>query len=239
MTVNQFLAVALVDSYAEATGCAEVNLCTAVSLRRRYEESAELPDVGCFINVLNVPVRVGRGDPADEARDYAAAPARADAAWRPPLRDHAVIRRAVKETAAARSAAGICITNVGVVAPALGPHTARVTGYRTVVNRVGANYGVVLHLGTLGGAFTTALAFGTPSTDPAAVRAVAKALRDRMLRPAPPRRAGVCRRGLPDEVFRPCPQCPQRPRSPRCPRRAGPGRGGRGSARRTRRGAAG
>ncbi len=41
------------------------------SLRRRYGESAELPDVGCFINVLNVPVRVGRGDPVDEARDYA------------------------------------------------------------------------------------------------------------------------------------------------------------------------
>ncbi|MCZ1004664.1 hypothetical protein O1M63_53030 [Streptomyces mirabilis] len=59
----------------------------------------------------------------------------------PALRDHAVIRRAVEQTAAARSAAGICITNVGVVAPALGPHTARVTGYRTVVNRVGANYG--------------------------------------------------------------------------------------------------
>ncbi|MFD8656787.1 hypothetical protein, partial [Streptomyces mirabilis] len=85
MTVNQFFAVALADSYAEVTGRSEVNLCTAVSLRRRYEESAELPDVGCFINViLNVPVRVVRGDPADEARDYAAAPARADAAWRPP-----------------------------------------------------------------------------------------------------------------------------------------------------------
>jgi hypothetical protein len=102
-----------------------------------------------------------------------------------------VIRRAVEETAAARSAAGICITNVGVVDPALGPHTARVTGYRTVVNRVGANYGVVLHLGTLGGAFTTALAFGTPSTAPDTVRAMAKALRDRVLRPA------AARRGLP------------------------------------------
>ncbi|MFD7482782.1 hypothetical protein [Streptomyces mirabilis] len=171
VTVNQFFAVAPADSYAEVTGRSEVNLCTAVSLRRRYEESAELPDVGCFINViLNVPVRVVRGDPADEARDYAAAPARADAAWRPPLRDHAVIRRAVEQTAAARSAAGICITNVGVVDPALGPHTARVTGYRTVVNHVGANYGVVLHLGTLGGA---------------------KALRDRVLR------TGAARRGLP------------------------------------------
>ncbi|MET7891126.1 phthiocerol/phthiodiolone dimycocerosyl transferase family protein [Streptomyces mirabilis] len=188
VTVNQFFAVALAESYAEATGRSEVNLCTAVSLRRRYEESAELPDVGCFINILNVPVRVGRGDPAEEARDYAAALARADAAWRPPLRDHALIRRAVAETAAARSATGICITNVGVVDPALGPHTARVTGYRTVVNRAGANYAVVLHLGTLGGAFTTALAFGTPSTDPDTVRAVAKALRDRALRPAAARR---------------------------------------------------
>ncbi|MFE4631318.1 hypothetical protein, partial [Streptomyces mirabilis] len=58
----------------------------------------------------------------------------------------------------------------GVVDPAHGPRTGRVTGYRTVVNRVGANYGVVLHLGTLGGA---------------------KALRDRVPR------TGAARRGLP------------------------------------------
>ncbi|MFF4728304.1 hypothetical protein ACFY3M_23655 [Streptomyces mirabilis] len=88
-------------------------------------------------------------------------------------------------------ARAVAVANVGVVDPALGPHTARVTGYRTVVNRVGANYGVVLHLGTLGGAFTTALAFGTPSTDPDTVRAVAKALRDRVPCPA------AARRGLP------------------------------------------
>ncbi|MEU2397799.1 hypothetical protein ACPCC5_06900 [Streptomyces pseudogriseolus] len=67
--------------------------------------------------------------------------------------------------------------------PALGPHTDRVTGYRTVVNRTGANYGVVLHLGTLGGEFRTALAFGTSSTDPDMVRSVAKALHDRAVSP--------------------------------------------------------
>ncbi|WP_151483750.1 phthiocerol/phthiodiolone dimycocerosyl transferase family protein [Streptomyces albicerus] len=183
LTVNQFFAVALAESFAEATGRSEVTLYTAVSLRRRYAQGAALPDVGCFINVLNLPLRLDRGDLSGHARDYAAALERADAAWRPPVREHAAIRRAVEETAAAGSAPGICITNVGVVDPALGPHADRVTGYRTVVNRTGANYGVVLHLGTLGGVFATALAFGTPSTDRDTVRGVAKALHDRAVRP--------------------------------------------------------
>ncbi|MFF9485500.1 hypothetical protein [Streptomyces sp. NPDC014676] len=189
VTVNQFFAVALAESFAAAAGRSEVALFTAVSLRKRYTESAALPDVGCFINVLGVPLRLDRGDLLDHARDYATLLERADAAWRPPMREHAAIRRAVEEAAAAGSAPGICITNVGVVDPALGPHTDRVTGYRTVVNRTGANYGVVLHLGTLGGVFTTALAFGTPSTDPDVVRGVAKALRDRAVRPDAVRRS--------------------------------------------------
>ncbi|MER5429006.1 hypothetical protein [Streptomyces sp. NPDC002588] len=183
MTVNQFFAAALAESFAEVTGHSEVSLFTAVSLRRRYAESPSLPDVGCFIDVLNVPLRLDRDDLPGHARDYAAALARIDAAWRPPVREHAAIRWAVEEAAAARSAPGICITDVGVADPALGPHADPVTGYRTVVNRTGANYGVVLHLGSLGGTFRTALAFGAPSTDRATVRAVAKALHDRAVRP--------------------------------------------------------
>ncbi|MDT6982793.1 hypothetical protein ACFSUJ_26330 [Streptomyces lusitanus] len=183
VTVNQFFAAALAESFAVATGRTEVALFTAVSLRKRYKESATLPDVGCFINVVDVPLRLDRGDLLDHARQYATLLERTDAAWRPPVREHAAIRRAVEQTAAAGSAPGICITNVGVVDPALGPHTDRVTGYRTVVNRTGANYGVVLHLGTLGGEFRTALAFGTPSTDPDMVRSVAKALHDRAVSP--------------------------------------------------------
>ncbi|MFC7829742.1 hypothetical protein [Streptomyces sp. NPDC057375] len=183
MTVNQFFGAALAESYAEATGRAQVGLCTAVSLRPRYAPSDPLPDVGCFISVLNVPLRLDRGNLAGHARHYAAALARADAAWRPPSRAHAAIRRAVEETAAARSAPGICITNIGMADPALGPHLSRVTGYRTVVNRTGANYGVVLHLGTLDGTFAAALAFGAPATDRALVRAVAKGLHDRVVHP--------------------------------------------------------
>jgi hypothetical protein len=190
VTVNQFFGAALAEAYAEATGRCAVGLSTAVSLRRRYTSDAPLPDVGCFIGVLTVPLRLDQGDLAGHARDYGAALTRADAAWQPPTREHAAIRRAVEETAAARSAAAICITNVGIADPALGPHLDRVTGYRTVVNRTGANYGVVLHLGTLGGTFGPALAFGTPAVDPALVRAVAKGLHDRAVRPDAAHRAG-------------------------------------------------
>lgn len=108
---------------------------------------------------------------------------RPDAAWRPPRRDHATIRRAVEEAAAAQASPGICITNVGIVDPALGPHANRVTGYRTVVNRTGANYGVVLHLAMFKGAFAMALAFGTPCMDRSTVEKVAQGLHERATHP--------------------------------------------------------
>ncbi|ORT54264.1 hypothetical protein BKD26_35690 [Streptomyces sp. CB03238] len=186
VTVNQFLAAALAESFAQATGRTDVPLCTAVSLRRRYAGPDPLPDVGCFINVVDVPLRVGDGGPAALALHYGAALRRADALWRPPRRDHATIRRAVQETAAATDARGVCITNVGVVDPALGPHAHRVAGFRTVVNRTGANYAMVLHVATYGGVLGLDLAYGTPSTDPATVRAVAKGLHDRAVRPGAP-----------------------------------------------------
>ncbi|MGW2211211.1 hypothetical protein [Streptomyces sp. NPDC001781] len=180
VTVNQFFAAALAESYAEATGRFEVGMFTAVSLRQRY---ADLPDVGCFINVLRVSMRPGRGPLTELAREYGTALTSADAAWRPPVRSHAAIRRAVEETAAAGSAPGICLTNVGVADPALGPHLERVSGYRTIVNRTGANYGLVLHLGTLDGTFSPVLAFGTPASDRSLVLDVAKGLHDRAVRP--------------------------------------------------------
>ena len=57
------------------------------------------------------------------------------------------------------------------------------TRYQTVVNRTGANYGVVLHLATLNGMFEMSLAFGTPSMDRALVEDVARALRERAVHP--------------------------------------------------------
>lgn len=183
ITVNQFFAAALAEAYAQATGRTELSMFTAVSLRRRYAQSALLPDVGCFINVVNTAVRLDDRGLAVNARSYAASFQVADATWRPPQRRHTEIRKAIGDVAAAKAAPGICITNLGVVDPALGPHASRVTGYRTVVNRTDANYGVVLHLATFKGAFGMSLAYGAPRMDEAVVRSVAKALHDRAVRP--------------------------------------------------------
>ncbi|MFJ9641561.1 hypothetical protein [Streptomyces sp. NPDC101206] len=186
VTVNQFLGAALAEAWTGVAGRPEVRLLTAVSLRGRYPE-AVLPDVGCFINVVGVPVRPDTTGRTDEtARAYGAALREADARWLPPRRDHAAIRRAVGAAAAATGAPGICITNVGVVDPALGAHAGRVTAFRTVVNRTGANYALVLHAATFAGGLSLALAHGAPATDPATARAVARALHERLLRPGGP-----------------------------------------------------
>ncbi|MFJ6721716.1 hypothetical protein [Streptomyces sp. NPDC091259] len=183
VTVNQFLGAAFARAYAEVAGRPEVRLLTAVSLRGRYPGPAALPDVGCFINVVGVPVALDTNGPATAARRYGAALRDADARWRPPRRDHSAIRRAVEVAAAGTDAPGVCITNVGVVDPALGTHAARVTEFRTVVNRTGANYGLVLHVATFAGSMSLSVAYGVPATDPAVASAVAAALYDRVLRP--------------------------------------------------------
>ncbi len=104
-----------------------------------------------------------------------------------------MIRRAVEETAAARSAAGLASPTSVSSTRALGPHTARVTGYRTVVNRVGANDNGNLSSISVPSAGRSRRHW--PSAPPApprnTVRAMAKALRDRAPRPA------AARRGLP------------------------------------------
>ncbi|MGA5194091.1 phthiocerol/phthiodiolone dimycocerosyl transferase family protein [Streptomyces exfoliatus] len=193
VTVNQFLGAALAESWTRAAGRADVRLLTAVSLRGRYP--GPLPDVGCFITVVGVPVVPHADGTAETARRYGVALRDADARWRPPRRGHAEIRRAVARAADAAEAPGICLTNVGVVDPALGAHAGRVTGFRTVVNRTGGNYGLVLHASTFAGALSLALAHGTPATDSATARAVARDLHARLLRPGAP--LGISPSGVP------------------------------------------
>ncbi|MEV4926801.1 hypothetical protein [Streptomyces roseoverticillatus] len=184
LTVNQFFATALAESFALTTGRDEVEFFTAVSLRRRYAEEESLADLGCFISVARATLRLGGGSFKDHAEAYRDGFRAADAAWRPQARPHHEIRASVAAAAAAGSAPGICITNVGPVDASLGAHAGRVTGFRTVVNRTGANYGLVLHLSTFRGAFGLALSYGTPSVDPAVAEGTAKLLRERIARAA-------------------------------------------------------
>ncbi|WP_141662820.1 phthiocerol/phthiodiolone dimycocerosyl transferase family protein [Streptomyces sp. Wb2n-11] len=184
VTVNQFLGAAFAESWTRIAGRADIRLLTAISLRGRYP--GPLPDVGCFISVVGVPVAPHADGTAETARRYGAELRDADARWRPPRRGHAEIRRAVARTADAAEAPGICITNIGVADPAFGVHAGRVTGFRTVVNRTGANYGLVLHAATFAGALSLALAHGTPATGSATARAVARDLHALLLRPGAP-----------------------------------------------------
>ena len=165
LTINEFFATALAESFAEAVCQDAVGLYTAVSLRKRYAETGFLREPGCFISVVQARLQLGGRSLVANARTYRASLRVADAEWRPPQRSHAEIRSVVEGMATLESFPGICITNVGRVDKALGDQAGRVTGFRTVVNRTGANYGIVLHLSTLNDSFGLTLAYGTPSMD--------------------------------------------------------------------------
>lgn len=165
LTINEFFATALAEAFAETVCQETMGLYTAVSLRKRYAETGFLLEPGCFISVVQARLRLGGSSLVANARTYRTSLRVADAEWRPPQRTHAEIRSTVEGMAALQSFPGICITNVGRVDGALGDQAGRVTGFRTVVNRTGANYGIVLHLSTLNDSFGLTLAYGTPSMD--------------------------------------------------------------------------
>lgn len=179
LTVNEFFVTTLAESFAETVSRDAVGFFTAVSLRKRYAEAEFLPDPGCFISVVKAPLHLDGGSLVANAHNYRSRFGAADAAWRPSAWEHAQIRRAVENVAGLDAFPGICITNVGAVDTALGPHSDRVTGFRTVVNRIGANYGMVLHLSTFRGSFGLTLSYGSPSMDRAVVAGTAKLLRER------------------------------------------------------------
>ncbi|MFD9358919.1 hypothetical protein [Streptomyces sp. NPDC060031] len=186
VTVNEFFATALAESFAAATDRTELDLFTAVSLRGRCEGARLLADPGCRIGVVRAPLRLGDGGLAANAARYRSAFRAADTEWRPLARDHVEIRGAVRALAGRDSAPGICITNVGVVDPALGPHAQHVSEFRTVVNRTAANYAVVLHLSTFRSVFGLTLAYGAPSVDRGVVLRTADLLRARARDPRRP-----------------------------------------------------
>jgi hypothetical protein len=181
-TVNQFLAGALASATGQVLGRDAVNMMTAVSLRPWFPDAVSRSP-GCTIGV--VPSAVGiYTAPSATIESYRAGFLDVLPAWSPPRRAHSDIERQVLGLLHATQAPGVCITNVGAADQALGPHAPIIERYRTIVNRRAANYALVLHVGSLKGAFECALAFGTPSVDPCFAEAVRSRLSDHLTDPA-------------------------------------------------------
>ncbi|MCX4582305.1 hypothetical protein [Streptomyces sp. NBC_01481] len=163
LTVSGFLTTVLADALARESGCTEVAVATAVSLRRSYAERALITEPGCVLGVVRAALRASPGgDPVGGARANAAALCAAGRAWRPERRAHAAVRRAVERAAAGEGGVELRVTDAGSVDTALGPHAGRVTGFRTVAAHGGTRLGGTLQLSSFKGALTVALAVGGP-----------------------------------------------------------------------------
>ncbi|MEU0086116.1 hypothetical protein [Streptomyces sp. NPDC006274] len=183
---GHFLAAALARVHARTTGQEEVVLSNAVSLRRRYAEHVVMPDAGCCLHEVAAALRIGGGPTVDHARAYASSLRAADAAWRPARREHARIRRVVEAEAAGGTGPDIRVTDAGSVDVALGVHAARVTRFRTAVNRKATPAVGALHVSALRGALGLSLTYGMPGADSATAETTARELRNEALRPAGP-----------------------------------------------------
>lgn len=162
ITINQFFAALLTAAWRHVTDRAEGTVHTAISLRKRYPPLASGALLGCLIGVIPCVIPPGAADLAPLARRYGAGLRAADSLWRPVDRPHRRVREDVEALGTRTGHAGICITNVGALDHALAPFAATIGAVRTVVNRRSGNYGVVLHLSSLGGHFTASLAHGVP-----------------------------------------------------------------------------
>jgi hypothetical protein len=157
VTVSGFLTTVLADALARETGRTEVTVATAMSLRRRYTERALIAEPGCVLGMVRARLGAGAaGDPLGRARENAAALCLAGRAWRPERRAHAGIRSAVEREAGARGPE-LRVVDAGSVDTALGPHAARVTGFRTVAARGAGRPGGSLYLSSFKGALTASL----------------------------------------------------------------------------------
>ena len=175
LTVNQLFSALMMHAYATVSNERRLNFHTAANTRGRYADPLVAHGLGCNIAVLKTPMAVTPDALLDTARSYRARHRCADDRWSPEKIDHAALLLKVRALGTARTFGGICLTNSGEVdpAPALRRHTSVV---QTVVNRAVANYAMVLHLSTFGGAFHLNFTYAVPAMSPAFSLAVADQL---------------------------------------------------------------
>lgn len=163
VSVNDLFSAVLVKCFCDATVTNETNLFTAVSLRNRLGVPGHIGDIGCFITVLDNHVPYSGESVIELAARQSAALRESMRAWRPANRTHSQIKTSIAQLRESQHFPGISITNLGVVDGVIGARSQVVREFRTVVNRAGANYGIVLHLSTLHDQFTITLTYPTPS----------------------------------------------------------------------------
>lgn len=179
LTVNQLFAALMMQAYASVSKQRRFNFYTAANTRGRYNHPLVAHGLGCNIAVVKTPMFLASDALLDTARMYRERHRREDGRWSPARVAHAELLQKVRALADASAFGGICLTNSGEVDPSphLRPHAGLI---QTVVNRSVANYAMVLHLSSFGGAFHLNYTYAVPAMSSEFSRAVADQLLDRL-----------------------------------------------------------
>lgn len=161
LSINSTLVGLFVAAFCDAAAHPSIDVFTAISLRDRLIAGRYIDDLGCFIRVPAIPMTMDR-NPLSIAARYGDALQRAVAAGSPPSRSHVDIRASAEATRAASVFAGIGVTNLGIVDALCEASRLEIVAYRPVVNRVGGNLGLALHIVRLRGRFHLTMTYPKP-----------------------------------------------------------------------------
>lgn len=165
ITVNQIFSAILIKSFCEITQLEGVNLFTAVSLRGTVFNEESVSNMGCLITVSDNHILTNGGGIVDIAKRYRTAMSESLELWTPPSAhiEHREIKTSLLAFLSRNHFPGIAITNLGVIDRSLFPASLDIKTFKTVVNRIGANYGVVLHLLSFNNQFSATFSYSKPT----------------------------------------------------------------------------
>lgn len=161
LSANSMLVGLFVAAFCEAADRPSIDVFTAVSLRDRLIAGRHIDDLGCFIRVPAISVTAD-GNPLAIASRYGDALQQVIAAGSPLPRSHTELRASAEATRAASAFAGIGVTNLGNVDALSEASRREIVAYRPVVNRVGGNLGLALHIVRLRGRFHLTMTYPRP-----------------------------------------------------------------------------
>lgn len=163
VTVTQLLSALFMKSYCRVRGTDTTALFTAVSLRSERFHTELVQEMGCHITVVRTVPRNVTGDLLTLARQCGRLLETAIESWQPKFASHSALRSEIEALASSDRFGGIAITNTGSAAAKDFSGDIRPLGMRTIVNRIGANYAVVLHVLSFDGKLCLTFAYSEPA----------------------------------------------------------------------------